>query len=93
MTDKEREAFDLGWKHAMKQQTQEKQMSTREIFANFLRDADKEREAFDLGWKHGEYNAINAAFGRKTGLYGYFDTPDEEEAYYRGYQMGWNSVD
>ena len=54
---------------------------------------DKEREAFDLGWKHGEYNAINAAFGRKTGLYGYFDTPDEEEAYYRGYQMGWNSVD
>ena len=47
---------------------------------------DKEREAFDLGWKHGEYNAINAAFGRKTGLYGGFDTPEEEAAYDRGYQ-------
>ena len=54
---------------------------------------DKEREAFDLGWRHGEYNAINAAFGRKTGLCGGFDTPDEEAAYDRGYQMGWDSVD
>ena len=54
---------------------------------------DKEREAFDLGWRHGKYNAINAAFGRKTGLYGGFDTPNEEAAYERGYQMGWDSVD
>ena len=51
---------------------------------------DKERKAFDLGWRHGEYDAINAAFGRKTGLYGGFDTPEEEAAYDRGYQMGWD---
>ena len=54
---------------------------------------DKEREAFDLGWKHGEYNATNAAFGRKTGFYGYFDTPEEAAAYDRGYQKGYASVD
>lgn len=54
---------------------------------------DKEREAFDLGWKQGEYNAINAAFGYKACLYDPFDTPDEEAAYDRGYQMGWDSVD
>ena len=54
---------------------------------------DEERKGFDLGWKHGEYDAINAAFERKTGRYGDFDTPDEEAAYYRGYQMGWESID
>ena len=54
---------------------------------------DKEREAFDLGWSLGRLNAINVAFGRKTGHYGGFDTPDEEAAYDRGYQMGWDSVD
>ena len=54
---------------------------------------DKESEAFDLGWQHGEYNATNAAFGRKTGFYGHFDTPEEEAAYDRGYQKGWDSID
>lgn len=54
---------------------------------------DKERKAFDQGWRHGEYNAINAAFGRMNVRYGDFDTPEEEDAYYRGYQMGWDSVD
>ncbi len=46
---------------------------------------DKEREAFDLGWRHGRYNAMR--------LYGGFDTPEEEAAYDRGNQMGWDSVD
>lgn len=54
---------------------------------------DEEREAFNLGWRHGRYNAVNIAFGYKTGQYGGFDTPAEETAYYCGYQAGWDSVD
>ena len=54
---------------------------------------DKEREVFNLGWDHGRYNAINAPSAWVTGQYGGFDTPDEEAAYDRGYQMGWDSVD
>ena len=54
---------------------------------------DNEREFFDIGWQHGEYNAINCAFGYKTGFCGWIDTPEEAAAYERGYQMGWDSVD
>ena len=50
---------------------------------------DKEREVFNLGWDHGRYNSRNRATLARPS----FDTPDEEAAYDRGYQMGWDSVD
>ena len=54
---------------------------------------DKERTAFDLGWKHGKGGAINAAFGYKAGSHVTFYTEEEAEAYDRGYQRGWDSID
>lgn len=54
---------------------------------------DKERKAFDLGLRHGVERAIDIAFGHKAFGHMVFDTPAEEEAYNRGYDRGYNSID
>lgn len=53
-----------------------------------------ERAAFNRGWDDGEHNAISACFPQHKRPWPHsFDSPEEEEAYDRGYRNGSNSID
>ena len=50
-----------------------------------------ERAAFDRGWDDGVHNACFPQHKRPWPHS--FDSPEEEEAYARGYRNGYNSID
>ena len=55
---------------------------------------DAERKAFNRGWDDGEHNAINACFPQYKRSWPHsFDSPEEADAYDRGYRKGYNSID
>lgn len=55
---------------------------------------EAEREAFNRGWDDGENNAIYTCFPQYKRPWPHsFDSPEEEDAYDRGYRRGWDSID
>lgn len=47
----------------------------------------------DYGFKHGREDALDFAFGQRPGNWPWFETAAEEDAYSKGYNDGYNSVD